>query len=85
MNSIYRIFMYGVGSVIGTCIGLGLSVITMVILTMISTDKFFNAYIGICFLVLGIMMLAKLYRKNKIVNIDVGASEPNQRENQENE
>ena len=81
MKAIYRIFMYILGSIAGAGIGLGLSLVTMVMLTMISTDKIINTYFGVCFLLLGIMMLAKLYRKNKIVNIDLGSgSETKKRE-----
>ena len=76
MKVIYRIFMYIIGSIAGAGIGLGLSLVTMVMLTMISTDKIINTYFGVCFLLLGVMMLAKLYRKNKIVNIDLGSETP---------
>jgi len=72
MNRTYRVFMYLIGLCSGAILGLSLSLISMVLLTMISTDKILNAYFGICFMALGGMMLAKLYRKNKIVNIDVG-------------
>ena len=68
-----------VGASVGSVIGLCLSAFTMVVLTMISTDKVLNIYFGLCFLFLGVMMLAKLYRKNRIVHIEV-SSESNVRD-----
>ena len=64
--------MYFAGILIGAGLGLSLSFIVLVMLTMISTDQFINIYFGAVFGALGIMMLLKLYRKNKIVNIDFG-------------
>jgi len=69
---IYIICMHVTGFVIGAGLGLTLSIFVLVLLTMISTDQFINIYFGAVFGALGIMMLLKLYRKNKIVNIDFG-------------
>ena len=72
MDLIYRICMNVTGVAVGAGLGLALSLIVLVMLTMISTDQFINIYFGAVFGALGIMMLLKLYRKNKIVNIDFG-------------
>ena len=46
------------GIVVGAGLGFSLSIIIMILLTMISTDEVMNLYFGICFGMLGIMMLA---------------------------
>ena len=73
MCEIYRTLMCLLGIVVGAGLGFSLSIIIMILLTMISTDEVMNLYFGICFGMLGIMMLAKLYRRKKMVNIDTGS------------
>ena len=72
MSLIYRIFMCAMGTAVGAGTGMILSLVVMLMLTMISTEKFINIYYGVCFLLLGLMMLSKLYRRRKTVTIELG-------------
>ena len=72
MGKIKSIFNGLLGATVGSVIGFALSAFTMVVLTMISLDKVLNIYFGILFLGIGLMMLMKLYRKNKLVNSESG-------------
>ena len=49
----------------------------------ISATMIFNLYVGSCFLLLGGMMLLKLYRKGKTVNIDLGPDAEKQEDDPE--
>ena len=62
------------GATLGALFGLVLTFITTTCLTLISVTMIFNLYVGACFLFIGSMMVFKLYRKNKMVDIDLGTA-----------
>ena len=62
--------MIGLGTLVGAALGLLMTLVVMSTLIMISISGPFNVYYGILTATLGSMMLFKVYRKNKIVELD---------------
>ena len=60
------------GSLIGAFTGLCLSFIITSCLTFVSVSLIYNLYVDACFIVIGGLMLQKVYNKNKKIDIDLG-------------
>jgi len=58
------------GTLIGAALGLLMTLVVMSTLILISISGPFNLYYGLLTASLGFMMIFKIYRKNKIVELD---------------
>ena len=72
IDQICKILTILTGTTFGAIFGAVLTIITVTVLTFISVTVIFNLYIGGTFVFIGVMILLKLYKKNKMVNIDLG-------------
>ena len=61
-----------IGTIIGGFTGLCLSFIITSCLTFVSVSLIYNLYVDVCFIVIGGLMLQKVYNKNKKIDIDFG-------------
>ena len=71
MSRVAHTFYLLTGAAVGSIAGAGLSTIVMSLLASIATHAVLNAYFAICFLVLGLMILLKLYKRSRIDRNDI--------------
>ena len=69
-NHCFDYFVICLGTLVGAFFGLLMTLCIMSTLIMISISGIFNVYYGALLSSLGCMMLVKIYRKNKIVELD---------------
>ena len=70
----------GIGTIIGGFTGLCLSFIITSCLTFVSVSLIYNLYVDACFIVIGGLMLQKVYNKNKKIDIDFGQKQKHEDE-----
>ena len=68
------------GTLFGALTGLCLSFIITSCLTFVSVSLIYNLYVDACFIVIGGLMLQKVYNKNKKIDIDLGTKQDDEEE-----